>query len=95
MDAGLDAKHKGIDLTDIHWVQAGANASGREEKVKLNLPDGINLERIKDKSLSELLANGKIACAIISRSPTCFLKNHPDIVSRFPDYIKMEEIYFN
>ena len=79
---------KGIDLTDIHWVQAGANASGREEKVKLNLPDGINLELIKDKSLSELLANDKIACAIIARSPTCFLENHPHIVRRFPDYIK-------
>ena len=85
---------KGIDLTDIHWVQAGANAPGREEKVELNLPDGINLERIKDKSLSELLANGEIDCAIIARPPTCFLENHPDIVRLFPDYIKMEEIYY-
>ena len=34
---------KGIDLTDIQWVQAGANAPGREEKVELNLPDGIHL----------------------------------------------------
>ena len=51
-------------------------------------------ERIKDKSLSELLANGEIDCAIIARPPTCFLKNHPDIVRLFPDYIKMEEIYY-
>ncbi len=85
---------KGIDLTDIHRVQAGANAPGREEKVELNLPNGINLERIKDNSLSELLVNGEIDCAIIARPPRCFLQNHPDIVRLFPDYINMEEIYF-
>ena len=85
---------KGIELTDINWVQAGANAPGREEKVELNLPEGINLERIKDKSLSQLLACGEIDCAIIARPPTCFLENHPDIIRLFPDYVKMEEAYF-
>ena len=57
---------RGIELTDINWVQAGANAPGREEKVELNLPEGINLERIKGKSLSQLLACGEIDCAIIA-----------------------------
>jgi|TARA_B110000305_G_scaffold89473_1_gene100878 4,5-dihydroxyphthalate decarboxylase len=85
---------KGIDLSDIHWVQAGANAPGREEKVEINLPDGVNLERINDKSLSELLASGEIDCAIIARPPTCFLDGHPDIVRLFPDYIEREEVYF-
>ena len=85
---------KGINLSDIRWVQAGANAPGREEKVELNLPEGIKIERIKDKSLSELLANGAIDCAIIARPPTCFLESHPDVVRLFPNYINMEEIYF-
>ena len=79
---------KGIELTDINWVQAGANAPGREEKVELNLPEGINLERIRDKSLSQLLACGEIGCAIIARPPTCFLENHPDRIGLFPDYVK-------
>ena len=30
----------GMDMSRIKWVQAGANAPGREEKVELNLPDG-------------------------------------------------------
>src|SRR5919205_365914 len=56
----------GVKLTDVHWYQAGANAPGREEKVELNLPEGLRLTRIADKSLSELLAGGEIDCAIIA-----------------------------
>lgn len=81
----------GVKLTDVHWVQAGANAPGRKEKVELNLPKGLKLTRIADKSLSELLAAGEIDCAIIARPPTCFLEGHPDVVRLFPDYLEMEE----
>lgn len=84
----------GVKLTDVHWVQAGANAPGRKEKVELNLPEGMQLTRIADKSLSELLAAGEIDCAIIARPPTCFLEGHPDVVRLFPDYLEMEEKYY-
>lgn len=84
----------GVKLTDVHWVQAGANAPGRKEKVELNLPEGVQLTRIADKSLSELLAAGEIDCAIIARPPTCFLEGHPDVVRLFPDYLEMEEQYY-
>lgn len=84
----------GVALTDVDWYQAGANAPGREEKVELNLPEGVRLTRVKDKSLSELLAAGEIDCAIIARPPTCFLEGHPDVVRLYPDYRKMEEDYY-
>jgi len=81
----------GMDMSRIRWVQAGANSPGREEKVELNLPEGIEITRIKDKSLSEMLASGELDCAIIARPPTCFLEGHPDIVRLFPDFLEMEE----
>ena len=81
----------GVKLTDVHWYQAGANSPGREEKVELNLPEGVKLTRVADKSLSELLAAGEIDCAIIARPPTCFLEGHPDVVRLYPDYLEMEE----
>ncbi len=84
----------GMKLQDIRWVQAGANAPGREEKVELNLPDGVEITRVKDKSLSEMLASGDLDCAIIARPPTCFLEDHPDVVRLFPDFVGMEEQYF-
>jgi 4,5-dihydroxyphthalate decarboxylase len=84
----------GVKLEEVHWVQAGANSPGREEKVELDLPQGVKLTRIPDKSLSQLLAAGEIDCAIIARPPTCFLEGHPDVVRLFPDYLEMEEEYY-
>ena len=83
-----------VKLTDVHWIQAGANSPGREEKVELNLPKGLKLTRIADKSLSELLAKGEIDCAIVARPPNCFLEDHPDVSRLFPDYLEMEEKYY-
>jgi 4,5-dihydroxyphthalate decarboxylase len=84
----------GVPLTDVQWYQAGANAPGREEKVELNLPRGVTITRVADKSLSEMLASHEIDCAIIARPPTCFLEGHPDVVRLFPDYLRMEEEYY-
>jgi 4,5-dihydroxyphthalate decarboxylase len=85
----------GIPLEEIHWVQAGANESGRVEKVELSLPKGLNLSRCADKSLSEMLADGEIDCAIIARPPNCFLEGHPDVERLFPNFQEMEEVYFS
>lgn len=84
----------GVRLPDVHWVQAGANAPGRVEKVELNLPKGVEITRVADKSLSDMLAAGEIDCAIIARPPTSFLAGHPDVVRLFPDYLEMEKDYF-
>jgi 4,5-dihydroxyphthalate decarboxylase len=84
----------GIPLQEIHWIQAGANEPGRIEKVELTLPKALKLTRIADKSLSEMLADGEIDCAIIARPPNCFLQGHPDIERLFPNFQEMEEIYF-
>jgi 4,5-dihydroxyphthalate decarboxylase len=84
----------GVKLQDVHWYQAGANDAGRIEKVELNLPAGVKLTRVSDKSLSEMLASGEIDCAIIARPPTCFLEGHPDIVRLFPDFMEMEMDYY-
>lgn len=83
----------GVKLTDVEWYQAGANAPGREEKVELNLPEGVRLTRVADRSLSDLLAAGDIDCAIIARPPTSFLRGHPDVVRLFPDYQAKELEY--
>ena len=80
----------GVKLQDVQWVQAGANAPGRAEKVEINLPAGVRLTRVADRSLSQLLATGEIDCAIIARPPTCFLEGHPDVVRLFPDFLDME-----
>jgi 4,5-dihydroxyphthalate decarboxylase len=84
----------GVKLQDVHWVQAGANAPGRIEKVDLKLPEGVELTRIADKSLSEMLASGEIDCAIIARPPTCFLEEDPRVERLIPDFLDREMDYY-
>jgi 4,5-dihydroxyphthalate decarboxylase len=84
----------GVRLPDVQWYQAGTNAPGRIEKVELTLPKGVEITRVGDKSLSDMLAAGEIDCAIIARPPACFLAGHPDVVRLFPDYLDMEKDYF-
>jgi len=84
----------GVALKDVHWYQAGANEPGRIEKVELSLPKGVELTRLADKSLSEMVAAGEIDCALIARPPNSFLNGHPDVVRLFPDYLAMEEEYY-
>jgi len=54
----------------------------------------VTLTRVRDKSLSELLAAHEIDCAIIARPPTCFLEGDPEIVRLLPDFLRMEEEYY-
>src|SRR5205085_917785 len=51
MRGWLNDEH-GVTLKDVHWYQAGANEPGRIEKVELNLPDGVKLERLLDPAVS-------------------------------------------
>jgi 4,5-dihydroxyphthalate decarboxylase len=85
----------GVKLTDVHWYQAGANEAGRIEKVELDLPPGVKLTRVADKSLSEMLASGQIDCALIARPPDCFLAGHPDVGRLFPNFLEMEEEHYS
>lgn len=92
---GWLADEAGVRLQDVHWVQAGANEPGRIEKVELDLPEGVRLTRIADKSLSELIAAHEIDCALIARPPNCFLQGHPDVVRLFPDFWEREQRYYS
>ena len=91
---GWLADEHGVALKDVHWYQAGTNEPGRTEKVELNLPKGVKLTRVDDKSLSDMLAKGEIDCALVARPPDCFLAGHPDVTRLFPNYLEMEEKYY-
>ncbi len=93
MRGWLNDEH-GIRLQDVHWHQAGANEPGRIEKVELDLPKGVTLTRVAERSLSDMIATGEIDCALIARPPNSFLQGHPDVVRLFPNYLEMEESYY-
>jgi 4,5-dihydroxyphthalate decarboxylase len=83
---GLLQHEYGVDLASIDWRQAGVREPGRAEKVQLELPPGIRVTPMPDKSLAQMLASGELDAAISARDPGA---------SRlFPDYREVEETYF-
>ena len=54
----------GVPLAEIKWLQAGVNEAGRAEKVEMDLPPGVQLTPVADKSLSEMLVSGEIDAAM-------------------------------
>lgn len=84
----------GVRLADVHWVQAGVNQAGRAEKVPLSLPAGVTIERVRDRSLNELLLAGELDCIVSAREPSSFLARDPRIARLWPDYRSLEESYY-
>jgi 4,5-dihydroxyphthalate decarboxylase len=84
----------GVRLADIHWVQAGVNQAGRSEKAILSLPNGVKIERVRDRSLNELLLAGELDGIISAREPAAFLAHDPRIARLWIDYRAIEETYY-
>lgn len=66
---GLLQHEYGVDLARIAWFQAGVREPGRVEKVQLQLPPGISVTPVPDKSLAQMLASGELDAAISARDP--------------------------
>ncbi len=90
---GYLSETAGVDLRKIHWVQAGMNEAGREEKVEFKLPAGIQYEQRRDTSISAMLRSGEIDAAISARVPAAFENGGGKIARLFPDYRAEEARY--
>jgi 4,5-dihydroxyphthalate decarboxylase len=83
---GLLQHEYGVDLARIQWHQAGVLQPGRVEKVELQLPQGVRITPVRDKSLAQMLASGELDAVISARDPGG--------VRLFQDYQEAEEAYF-
>jgi 4,5-dihydroxyphthalate decarboxylase len=91
---GWLAHEVGVPLTEIDWYQAGTEQPGRTEKVELNLPKGLRLTRVTDKTLSGMLAAGELDCIMTARPPSSFARKHADVARLFPDFQAEEMRHF-
>lgn len=84
----------GVPLRDVRWVQAGVNQAGRAEKVDLELPEGVAIERIRDRSLNEMLLAGDLDAIVSAREPDSFVAGDARIARLWPDTQALEEKYY-
>ena len=64
---GMLAHDYGVDLASIQWFQAGVKEPGRVEKVELNLPAGVKIERKSDTTRVGMLAAGELDAVMTAR----------------------------
>ena len=91
---GLLAHEYGVDLKSVHWHQAGVNEAGRVEKVKLDLPAGLRLTVVPDRSLSDMLLAGELDAALSARPPAPFTAGDSRIRRLIPDHRAAEQAYW-
>lgn len=92
---GLLTHGHGLALSDIDWLQAGVNESGRKEKVRVSLPAGVRLTRVTDRSLSDMLADGALDAALSAHPPQVFQEQPGRVVRLFTDPESAESDYWN
>lgn len=84
----------GVPLSEIDWRQAGVAEPGRKEKVALDLPDGIRITSMPDRSLNEMLLSGEIDAAVTARPLPAVMARDPQVVRLVADYRAVEAEYF-
>jgi len=85
----------GVKPADILWVQGGLENAGRIEKIALNLPADISIEKVpRDATLSALLEAGAIDGIISPRAPSCFDRGNYEVSWLFADPVARASEYF-
>jgi 4,5-dihydroxyphthalate decarboxylase len=92
---GIMQDHYGVPVDSVTYVTGGEESPGRSEKVKLDLPPNIRVERIgPEQTLAQMLAEGEIDALYTARVPSTF-RTRPDRVQRlFPNFMEVERAYY-
>jgi 4,5-dihydroxyphthalate decarboxylase len=85
----------GVKQSEITWVRGGMHATGRPEKIPVNVPDDVAIEAAPDdRTLDQMLRNGEIDGFIGPRSLRCFDEGHPNVGRLFADGIETASAHF-
>src|ERR1700730_14067428 len=92
---GILSDHYGIPVDAVTYVTGGQEEPGRSEKIKLDLPGNIRVERIgSEQTLSRMLADGEIDALYTARTPSCFSRGDSSVRRLFEDYVDVEKKYY-
>jgi 4,5-dihydroxyphthalate decarboxylase len=88
---GILEHEYGVGLGDVTWVQGGTNEAGRIETLEVQLPAGVTVERVADRSLNELLLGGELDAILAPHPPAASADGSGRIVPLFSDPRAVEE----
>jgi 4,5-dihydroxyphthalate decarboxylase len=92
---GTLADDYGVPIASATYVVGGQEEPGRPEKLRLDLPAAIRIERIgADDTLSAMLARGDIDALYSPRAPSSFRCGDGRVTRLFEDFAAVERDYF-
>jgi 4,5-dihydroxyphthalate decarboxylase len=92
---GMLADEYGIAPSSVEYRIGGQEQPGREEKIALQLPPEIKIQRIgPDQTLSQMLAEGEIDALCAPRIPSTLFTRPKDVRRLFENYAEVERAYF-
>jgi 4,5-dihydroxyphthalate decarboxylase len=84
-----------VPVDSVLYLTGGEEEPNRPEKLKLNLPENIKVERIgKDKTLAKMLVDGEIDALHTARAPSTFYNGSGRVVRLFENYPTVELEYY-
>ncbi len=85
----------GVDAAGMRYFIGGEEEPGRDEKLKLELPDKFSVTRIgAGQTLAAMIAEGEIDALYTARIPSTF-RTRPSAVARlFENYVDVERAYY-
>jgi 4,5-dihydroxyphthalate decarboxylase len=84
----------GVPVDSVTYFTGGEEEPNRSEKLKLDLPPNIRVERIgPTQTLAAMLASGEIDALYTARMPSSF-HGSTTVKRLFPDFVPVEQDYF-
>lgn len=92
---GILADQYKVPVHSVAYVTGGAEEPGRPEKLPLEVPSHIRIERIgPDQTLSSMLGCGEIDAMYTARRPSSFQSGDGTVKRLFEDFPAVERNYF-
>lgn len=90
---GILDEHYGVPVDSVTYMTGGEESPNRDEKLKLDLPSNIRVERIgPGQTLARMLAEGGIDALHTARKPSTF--DGLRVKRLFPNYVEVEQAYW-
>lgn len=84
-----------VPVDSVLYMTGGEEEPNRPEKLKLDLPENIKVERIgPDKTLAKMLLDGEIDALHTARAPSSFYDGSGKVVRLFENYPAVELEYY-
>ena len=92
---GTLADEYAVPVESVTYFTGAEEEPGRPEKLKLDLPPQIRVERIgPEQTLSAMLASGEIDALYTARMPSSFRRGDSRVNRLFENFMSVEQDYF-